>query len=296
MIEGVLAFFKAVLIVFSIAEGTFLLEQWVSWRREYRRGFSGTKSSLFQAVRRQVIVFLRQEASITMAIRFATKATILFVAVSMLPIFGGKYLDLEHSIWLFWGLILIGPLLSLFFQWVYNQGKAWPNVLRGGERSLGAITAFIFLGAALAVTTGVDSFSGMQAFQQKHGWLLFAKPLSLVIMCAFLVASHYLNFQHVFRGAEYPDRPEGWVPNDFIPFFMRTVSSLFVVVVFLGGAPAGGLAIPVIILKTILVNVLSSLFLHDAFQLTEAQAENLILSRLVPASVAVFVLTLVTRF
>ena len=293
---GVGGFLLTVLAVFLVTELSLVLEEAILVRFELRKGFTGAKTGLIKVFQRHALKVLRIEGPPSKHFISAAKYLMVFFAAGCLPLWGGEpALNPPHSLWIFLGIILLGPIAQLAIAWYFNKGAGWPVLLTTNERTIGSATVLFTLAIALVAMTGVDRFSDFIEAQARHSWLVFRYPLSVLLAFAFAVVSLFVTFQSVFSRTG-DARPAGWGMDDLIPQLSRAVWSLFIVDIFFGGA-AGALSGPVgdalFILKAVVINVISGVVAKLFFQLREDQAEAFILWRLAPISIAILALSLI---
>jgi hypothetical protein len=290
--DGFLGFFKVAFLLFIILEISLLFEEFFKSRTEFRKGFTGTKSTLFKTLHRHALKILRMEGNLRSHIGTASRCAFMFAAAGLLPVWGNQIiLESSHSLWVFLGLNIIGPALTLIFQWTLNRGSGWPFVLSYAERSIGSATVLFILGITVVAMTGTDTFSEIQKIQDAGGWLVFQYPLSFVLMFALIVINLFLSFQTMFSKSGDAGKSEGWTIDDLLPHLRRTIWSLFIVDTFLGGAQ-GAFGDVFLVVKCILLNVLSEVVSFLFVRLREDQAEAFILWRFAPISVLILTFSL----
>lgn len=293
MIEGAIAFFQTLLTCVILFELSLLVEEMIRIRLEARKGFTGTHTTIMRVFQRHSIKILNYEATQFENLRSAFKFTLYFLSIGLMPTLSGRIgLNFDHSIWVFWTLLVIGPLLDLVFQWIWLKGAAWPSYLAKTERTVGISTVLYILGISLVASTGLDSFEELIRFQEKSTWLIFRLPLTGGLMLAFLVVAVFTSFEGVFSRVR-TESPEHGGYADLQSRLNRLAWSLFISTVFLGGIfDETVVAAIIFIFKTLLVNVMLFLLSHLFFRLREDQAEAFILWRLTPFCFLILVATI----
>src|ERR1017187_8904346 len=98
MIQGAGWFFKNVFLVLVIIELTLIVEEIFNTKLEFRKGFQGVKTSLIRVSGRHLLKFLRLQSSWHASFATSVKAAAFFVAVGLLPPWGGTIvLPAPHS-------------------------------------------------------------------------------------------------------------------------------------------------------------------------------------------------------
>ncbi|MDZ4677318.1 MAG: hypothetical protein SGI74_07375 [Oligoflexia bacterium] len=291
-VQGFLGFFKVTSLLLIILEISLLIEEFFKNRIEFRKGFTGTKSSIAKTLQRHALKVLRMEGDLKAHFGTALGCTFIFLTAGLLPVWSNEIvLHAPHSLWVFLGMSMIGPTLALIFQWTQKSGSGWPFVLSHAERSIGSATVLFILGIALVAMTGSDSFSEIQKSQEAGGGLVFQYPLSIILMFALVVINLFLSFQTMFSKSDTEVKHHGWTLDDLIPHLRRTIWSLFIVDTFLGGAH-GVMGNGLLILKCVILNVSSEVLSCLFVRLREDQAESFILWKLTPISILILTLSL----
>ncbi len=293
-IQGASEFLGTVAFVLVIMELSFLAEEFFKTRFEIRRGFSGTGTSILEILKRHLLKILRIEGIWKDHVAFGLRAVPFFIAVGLLPIWSYRPgIENAYSFWIFGGIMVSTPLLSMICQWSSNKGAGWPFNLISAERALGGATALFILQITLVALTGEDTFEGFSHIQQ-HAWLIVQAPLSILLLIGFVTVAFFASFQTVFSKSHRFDKKDGWGFDDFFPSLNRVVWIIFVANIFLGGAPdffgVGGF---VLILKCVIVNVVAGIFSQIYFSFREDQAENFILWSLTPATIGTLIFSLI---
>jgi hypothetical protein len=292
---GVWGFFKVTILVLTIVELSMLIEEFISARLELRRGFAGTQTSPLKIFARHGLKVLRVDGSISQHIGAGAKFLIIFLAAGLLPIWSGEIpLNCAHSLWVFTALTIVGPAVHLILEWTIKRGAGWPSVLVTAERSLGTATVHFVLAMTLVAMTGIDNFADFRDLQLTKSWMILRYPWIVLILFAYAVASLFTSFQTIFA-REQDERASGWSFDGLLPQLRRTVWTLFMVDVFLGGS--GGATVVgdlVLIFKCVSINTISYFGSKQFFNLREDQAESFILWRLTP--IAIFILAISLLF
>jgi hypothetical protein len=274
-------------------EFSMLIEEDIRARLELRKGFAGTKATPFRIFQRHALKLLRSEGSFRTHAAAGAKFLVLFLAAGLLPTWSGQLsLPVAHSFWIFLSLMIAGPLVNLVLEWAVKKGAGWPSVLATAERTTGSATVLFILTITLVAMTGQDSFADYQTLQLQHGWLIFQYPWALPILFAFAVVNLFMSFQTVFAGMS-DEKAMGWNFDALLPEIRRTLWTLFMVDIFLGGYGAGGaLGGGLLIVKCVVLNVISSFGSQLFMRLREDQAESFILWNLTPISIMILALSL----
>jgi hypothetical protein len=293
MLHGVLGFFAIAFVIFLVMEISVLFEELFTVRAQLRRGFVGSKSSVFKIFSRHTLRFLRMSETPRQNIGSGFKFIFIFLAAGLLPIWQAEaMLPVSHSLWIFIGLMLMGPVFYLVFEWVFKKGTGWPIVLIAAERTIGSATVLFILSITLVAMTGGDSFQEFQKIQSGKGWLIFHNPMAILLLIAFAVVNLFSSFQTIFARTG-DEKQSGWSFNEMILPLRSSVWALFIADVFLGGADMDGFAgVFVLVFKCVGINLLSVIVSHLFFQLREDQAEAFILWRLGPLSILILALCL----
>jgi len=293
ILSGALGFFEVGAFVLLVMELSALLEELFSVRAELRKGFTGTKTSLIKIFSRHCLRLLRIEGGLRRHMGAGIKFALIFVSAGLLPLWDGRVtLSVNHSLWIFLGITLFGPVLHLVFAWLFNRGSGWPIVLTSAERAIGSATVLFILSITVVAMTGADRFADFQKSQEVHGWLVIRNPLAIPLLMAFSVVTLFSSFQTIFSRTG-DEREEGWSFDDLLLPLRRSVWSVFMADVFLGGADFSGLGGGgILLVKCVSINVFSAIGAHLFFQLREDQAESFILWRLAPVSILILVLSL----
>ncbi len=290
---GAWGFVKVALLILIIIELSIAIEEFLSARLELRRGFSGAKNSPFRVFARHGLKILRTEGTFAQHLAAAFKFLIVFLAAGLLPIWGGKVpIPYMHSFWIFTTLVILGPVLHLIFEWAIKGGSGWPLILVTSERTIGGCTVHFILAITLVAMTGVDHFAGFRDIQLEHGWIIWRYPWAIFILFAYAVANLFTSFQTIFS-RDKDEKAAGWSFEELLPQMRRTVWTLFIVDVFLGGAGSlGVLGDMALVLKCVGINVLSKVTSQLFFHLREDQAEAFMLWKLTPISILILALSL----
>jgi len=293
ILSGFGAFVKVAIYIFIIVEISILVEEFIAARLELRRGFAGTKTSPLRIFARHGIKILRTEGSFGQHLASGAKFLVIFLAAGLLPLWFGQIpLSCAHSFWIFTTLVIAGPVLHLILEWAFKRGSGWPLILVTSERTIGSCTVHFILAITLIAMTGVDNFSGFRDLQENHSWIIWRYPWAIFILFAYAVANLFTSFQTIFA-RDKDEKAAGWSFDELLPQMRRAVWTLFMVDVFLGGASTTGMVGNIgLILKSVLINVASSLASQLFFRLREDQAEAFILWRLTPISILILALSL----
>ena len=234
--------------------------------------------------------FLRMSDSLGQNIGAGFKFILVVLAAGLLPIWQGRaMLPASHSLWIFIGLMLLGPVLYLVFEWVFKKGSGWPIVLIAAERTIGSATVLFILSITLVAMTGGDSFLEFQNIQKSHGWLIFHNPMAILLLGAFAVVNLFSSFQTIFSRTG-DEKQSGWSfnENQSFPFAVRC-GRFFIADVFLGSADVENIpGVIFLIFKCVGVNLISVIVSHLFFQLREDQAEAFIFMEAWPPSPLLF--------
>jgi hypothetical protein len=297
LIEGVFAFLYATLSLFMVMELSLLLEEFLAYRAESRRGFWATGSHLYKIYYRHILQLFRREEGLGATLAGAFRWVFAMVMVGLMPTwFGQPGIECAHSIWVFFIIGIATPVLGLIWQWAFDRGSSWPFTLASSERAIASSSVLFILGLTLVGMTGVDSFGDLRRIQEEQGWLIFQYPFAIVLMVSFMVMSLYLSFETVFSRPLEMAQTRGWTYDHLSGNLIRMVWSLFVVNVFLGGASGDGFGGALgLVAKWVVVNVTTILLSRPFFRFREDQAEVFVLWRLVPISMVVLVLSILVR-
>src|ERR1700733_14382657 len=168
ILDGVLGFFKTFAILGIILESSLLIEEFFKTKIELRKGFSGTNVTVVKTAERHILRMLRLEGSLKKNLIASLGCVFILTLAGLLPAWDGKIpIDVTHSIWIYLCARILLPVLTLIFEWRFNDGRGWPSFLVGAERAIGSATIMFVLALALVEMTGVDSFSALRDLQQE---------------------------------------------------------------------------------------------------------------------------------
>ncbi len=274
MFHGILAFFEATLLIFLVTELNLLVEEWFAYKFELRKGF---QKKFFGHLR----FFIRGERSISQILTMAGAFFPLIWVTSLLPGLSGKiFFPLDQSILVFTFVMTALPVAYFFLR-----RDAVPGfVERVKERSMGAFMLLLLFALNLFLITGETDISKIQELQQKGAWLIFQRPITLLIFCGILITTYYVTQQKVFSSTQNLKLGQEQI---LLLNVWKSSWLIFLVTTFLGG---GGVAV---ILKVFLLNLVATLGLSTFSKLREEQTEELILWEAAPLVLFLLLLTLV---
>jgi hypothetical protein len=197
--SGVLKFFEMLIFMFVTLECVGLVERKIQTKLNFRVVEPGFNISLTRIFYRQMLVLLRRQYSQRQAITGSLKLSSLFLALALLPGPSGHVvLDLPHSLWVFFLLYQMTPILVFVTSLWVNKGRAWPGVISQVERAQGALAAVFILGITIMGVTGIDQISELFRLQNASGWLITQNLLHIPLMLCFLCLVAFLSAQNLF--------------------------------------------------------------------------------------------------